>query len=348
MPFVAIVGGLWQLEPQPREEARNLARSLGEELAKAGMGLVVYFSHEDSLEPHVVAGYVPAVPDETAGKPIRVRYAQSQRGLVTFPEQGTRGDLFEPAVTGPDWESPFYRSLVDENGVDAVLLMAGYRSTLIAGQIAVARRLPILAIDRFGGSAETIWSELNAAGTHPSASIATPAQLVAYLKRQCDERARLKREAREREQLYLRVTTEARKGMWAGGAFVVLLLTVIFGVAFTPDAGLYPMVMFAALIAAGATGALVRAVIWGGERTAPVTSLVLGSVAGFVVGLAYLIPQFVGAPDVLQPASDVVSSTNKIQFLSALLVAISAGIGFDTVFNRLKKQAEDVPVGPKL
>jgi len=53
-----------------------------------------------------------------------------------------------------------------------------------------------------------------------------------------------------------------------------------------------------------------------------------------------------GAPGVLTPKTVVVSATDKTQFASAMLVAISAGIGFDTVFNRLQKQAQDVAIGP--
>jgi hypothetical protein len=41
-----------------------------------------------------------------------------------------------------------------------VLLVAGGKSTLIAGQIAVARRLPIMAVDEFGGAATEIWRQL--------------------------------------------------------------------------------------------------------------------------------------------------------------------------------------------
>lgn len=64
-------------------------------------------------------------------------------------------------------------------------------------------------------------------------------------------------------------------------------------------------------------------------------------VAGFVVGLAYLIPQWIGAPGVLEVSATVVKATDKIQFVSAVLVAIPAGVGFDTVFTRLKKEAQD-------
>jgi hypothetical protein len=47
----------------------------------------------------------------------------------------------------------------------------------------------------------------------------------------------------------------------------------------------------------------------------------------------------------LVPSTAVVEATNKIQFMSAVLVAISAGVGFDTVFTRLKKQAENQSIG---
>ncbi len=106
------------------------------------------------------------------------------------------------------------------------------------------------------------------------------------------------------------------------------------------------IIMFGGFIAARATGALVRAIIWGTPETASGTSLLLGVVAGFVVGLAYLIPQWVGAPGVLEASATVVQATDKIQFVSAVLVvvAISAGIGFDTVFSRMKEHAEDSPV----
>ena len=121
------------------------------------MGLVVYFSNEESLEPHVVSGYVKALPPGVGAGSIRVRFAESQKNEVKFAEQATRSDLFDPNLfAGNDWEAPFYRSLVDADGVDAVLLMAGARSTLIAGQIALARPLPVLAIDKFNGAAGII------------------------------------------------------------------------------------------------------------------------------------------------------------------------------------------------
>lgn len=42
MPFVAIIGGIWQLPPDVATEARKTAQEIGAALATAGMGLVVF------------------------------------------------------------------------------------------------------------------------------------------------------------------------------------------------------------------------------------------------------------------------------------------------------------------
>ncbi|MFH1279896.1 MAG: hypothetical protein ABIK65_16155 [Candidatus Eisenbacteria bacterium] len=345
-PFVAIVGGFWDLDPSKVNDAKNLAREIGAALAKEGFGLVVYYSDERSLEPHVVSGYESEMPPGTGVGSIRVRFAESQRGQVVFTEQETRPELFEVRIyASQDWEAPFYRSLVDAEGVDGVLLMAGARSTLIAGQIALARPLPVLAIDSFAGSAGVIWTELaRVSKDYPSSSTHSATQLVAWLKRKCVARAERLDEARRMEQDIIKMASQRPKVLWAGAAFVLLLVALFFGVAQPTSPALYPLVMFGGLIASGATGALIRAVIWGAEGTAPLTSCLLGGVAGFVVGLAYLIPQWVGAPGVLDASAAVVGATDKIRFASTVLVAISAGVGFDTVFSRLKKRAEDSPV----
>ena len=160
-PFVSIVGGLWMDKPDAFNAAIGTAREIGAALAKAGMGLVTYFSDQKSLEPHVVSGYVDALAPGAGAGSIRVRFAESQADEVKFPEQAKRGELFK-IVSFPSnqWEAPFYRSLAAAEGVDAVLLLGGQRSTLIAGQIALARKLPILAIDKYGGSAALIRTEL--------------------------------------------------------------------------------------------------------------------------------------------------------------------------------------------
>jgi hypothetical protein len=350
MPFVGIVGGFWILKDDPAllDEARKTAREVGAALAATGLGLVVYFSNDESLEPHVVAGYVKALPPGEGAGSIRVRYAQSQRNIVKFAEHAMRKDVFELNLfPSDDWEAPFYRSLVAADGVDAVLLMAGARSTLIAGQIALGRRLPILAIDRFDGSAGVIRTELAISDKdYPSAATHSINEMVAWLKKKCDTQTEERAQARLRESRYLKVASQTEKAFWSAGAFLALLVTFFFGVGQPPEPRLYAFLTLVGLIAAGAMGAAVRSVIWGAEDTAPLTSLLLGGVAGFVAGLAYLVPQYVGKYGVLDPSETKVGATDKIQFISSVLVAISAGIGFDTVFDRLKERAKDQAVGP--
>lgn len=349
MPFVAIIGGLWMLKEPAATEAKQIAREIGAALANAGMGLVVYWSDAGSLEPYVVEGFAQALRSGSGARSIRVRFAESQRNIVKFKEQGTRPELFEQPqlFPGNDWEAPFYRSLVDADGVDAVLLMAGAKSVLIAGQIALARPLPVLAVDKFGGSAGIIRTELAiGAKDYPSSATHSTAQLVTWLREKCVARAKLQAEAREREKKLLKATSQLEKTAWAGAAFIGLLVAVFFGMAKQPSPEFYPFLTLTGLIAAGATGATIRSLLWGADETAPITSLILGGVAGFVVGLAYLIPQWVGAPGVLAPKAIEVIETGKIQFVSAVLVAISAGVGFDSVFTRLKKQAENQAIGP--
>jgi hypothetical protein len=347
MPFVAVIGGLWQLGPEDAEAAKAKAREIGAALATAGFGLVGYFSNEGSLEPHVVAGYVGSLGERVGA--IRVRYPEGQRGQVRFAEEAVRPDVFEHRLfPGQDWEAPFYRSLAEQDGVDAVLLLAGATSTYIAGQIAVARRLPTLAVDEFGGSAAKIWTQLAAAS--PDGRHSSHARPISFfvddLARQCAAHGEERRKSRLDSERLQALASGRRLAVYASGTFALLLAALFMGLVSTPIPAAYPAVTLVALIAAGATGAIIRAILTKTRESDPLTSLLLGAVAGFAVGLAYLIPQWIGAPGVLDPAGSTVSATDKIQLASAVLVALSAGVGFDAVFNRLKSQAEEPPTRP--
>jgi hypothetical protein len=290
-PFVAVIGGLQKLDPDKVAAAKETGREIGAELAKAGFGLVVYFSRDEDLETHVVAGYVKALNGGPGA--IRVRHAKSQDGLIKFPEQAMRRELFSPDVyPSQDWEAPFYRSLAEKDGVDAVLLLAGATSTLIAGQIASSRRLPILAVDTFGGSAEKIWTQLAQAspdGSYPSWGTFPAATMVKRLRDHCAKQAAERREAARRERVLAAMNAQHRPITYAAGAFLALLITLFLGMVKTPPASVYPVVIFAGLTAAGATGALVRLILADGTEKHPPTSLLLGAIAGIVVGIAYLI-----------------------------------------------------------
>jgi hypothetical protein len=349
--FIAIIGGFFDIkknDPAKFGDAKKEATRIGEALAKADLGLVVYFSNEESLEPHVVNGYVKALPSGTAHKSIRVRFAESQKNVVRFAEQATHPDLFDRNIfPGNDWEAPFYRSLVDADGVDAVLLMAGARSTLIAGQIAVARPMPVLAVVACGGSAAINSTELaTTRRDYPSSATHSIEDMVAWLKNECATRKQQIEKVVRAEKHYSELTSQQRKIVWAVGVVLAFIAAIGVGITGSTSPKWYPLVMLAGLVAAGATGAIVRSVFWGADHGAPLTSVVLGIVAGLVVGIAYLVPQWVGAPGVLAPSAASVEATDKIQFVSAVLVSVTAGIGFDTVFTRMKKEAETHGVGP--
>lgn len=87
-PFAAIIGGFHEIEENNRIEAKQTATELGCALAAAGFNLVVYSSDPESLEPHVVSGYV-ASPEATNGK-IIIRYSSTQRRQIAFAEVDVR------------------------------------------------------------------------------------------------------------------------------------------------------------------------------------------------------------------------------------------------------------------
>jgi hypothetical protein len=349
IPFVAVIGGFRDLDATQAAAAKDVGKQLGAELAKSNFGLVVYFSDDASLEPHVVTGYAGALKQDRPGA-IRVRFAESQKGKVVFPEQNQPqlGKLFTMRLfPSQDWEAPFYRSLAEEDGVDAVLLVAGGSSTLNAGQIAIGRRLPVLAVDKFGGSAAKIWSSLAQASTgndYPSWETTPLSDLVKQLKEKCDAAVKRRQEARRLQLIYAALASQQRQTRFAVGAFLALLAALFFAMLYTLSSA-YPLIFFLGLVAAGATGALAGTVLWGPGANDAWASLLLGGVAGLVVGLTYLLPQLVGAPDMLTPTDAKGAGVAHVQFISAILVAITAGVGFDTVFSRLRERANEVQVG---
>jgi hypothetical protein len=146
-------------------------------------------------------------------------------------------------------------------------------------------------------------------GKHPSWGTRSAEDFVKQLKQECEEAATRRKEARRREQLLTNMIAQRQKRHYAAGAFVVLLAVLLLGIVYTRPPSAWPFVMFAGLVSAGATGALIRMVLWEPGETDARRSLLLGSVAGLVVGLAYLIPQWVGAPEVLAPKADTAVTT---------------------------------------
>lgn len=354
-PRVAIIGGFYKLDeedPSEGQKARQFAVELGRELAEQGFNLVVYYSDEKSLETHVIKGFVPNVSASEPKTRIDVRYSEGQRGRVKFEEQKETNskNLFkENLFPGANWEAPFYRSLAERDQVDAVLLVAGGASTLNAGHIAIGRGLPLLAIDRFPGSAQILRSELATRdGDYPSAELLSFRDLISWLKEQeANEYARIAMEQGLVER-YNRLTSQKRTSRWMAVSLFLLisLLAVGFIVELSPDA--FIPLMFATLCAAGATGAILRGLVASTQLTIePKTACLLGIAAGFIVGIAYLVPQFIGAPQLIEPGASTIRSADRILLLSVSLIALIAGIGLDSVFKRVIQEADTTSINIK-
>jgi hypothetical protein len=291
-PFVAIMGGFWQVDSKHATEAKMAAKAIGIELAKAGFGLVVYNSDDASLEPHVVEGYVSA-RSEGKGK-IRVRCSKSQTKDVNFKEDQGDG-LFEyQDFTQPDWQVPFFRSLAEDGSVDGVVLMAGAQTVLIAGYIALARRLPILAVDQYGGSAEKIWNELAQHNPEVKAWNRRPAaDFIQDLKQRCDRHISEREAQRKREAALEAMSSERLKTILLFAVSAALAACVVIGIAWTPHPATYLQVMLIGLVVAGASGSMIGGVRWGFTDSTPARSLVMGALVGLLVGVAYFIPLWV-------------------------------------------------------
>lgn len=161
---IAIIGSVDQTrtdyDPILRNtaEASGAARALGKELARAKHRVLVFSSDSSFVEADVVAGYVAS--GEALPKSIVILYPRDRDPNVhgEFPEQRTHPEIFYPKTDPhPRWEASYYQSLPDVKGI---LLIGGGRATLIMGLMALAHRMPVVALSCFGGNAEEIWAML--------------------------------------------------------------------------------------------------------------------------------------------------------------------------------------------
>jgi hypothetical protein len=157
-PKIAIIGSadptrnITHQNPAPRfpyeppvdtELARQMANSIGAEIAKRGCRLLVYDSDNKFIEGEAVSGFVKAAKG-TPGS-IVVRQPQTREPKL-FPEEADQPELFERRVDTTDqWEVSFYRSIADD--ADGVVLIGGASSVLITGQVAIGARVPMVALD---------------------------------------------------------------------------------------------------------------------------------------------------------------------------------------------------------
>jgi len=339
-PVVAIVGSAdsnraTQLSLRDADRAPDACEALGRELAAQGLDIIVYSSDPGFIEAAVVRGYA-AFESRTPGS-IQVRLplgAETSR----FSEARDRPELFDHRPdASQDWEVSFYRSLVETDGV---LLLGGGRSTYVTGLIALAFRIPVVAVASFGGHAARVWQtldrmrndaepeEIKRMGGEWRDELAAP--LVASLVAQRQRRA-AKEESARRE-----ASRDARRAFSSLLIGAVLLLLALGAIPLSSSwelgSGRALALLIGAPLLAATAGAIVRHSFDGGRewfRTA-----ILGMAAGAIASLLFIAAQLLTTPDILESAD-----ARRLLFF-VVPVGFVAGLTFDDVYRKLR--AEDV------
>jgi hypothetical protein len=314
----------------PIPESKEIARLIGNELAKRGRGLVVYDA--GFIEADVVAGYVAANPKvDQSEAAILIR--QPQDGKFTpFNEESSHPTLFERRAdkTG-QWEVSFYRSLADSDGL---ILLGGAYSTSIAGQVAIGARIPILAVERTGGSARTVWKTIAPGIDLPTIAehalmAREPSQTIVSGWIDALETQRRRRYAVETGPIL-------RHAAFASVLFVLAMIAALASNLAPKDA--FPeyvrnALFFGSTLLAGAAGASIRMVFERRYGSGPLVppaigiTVALGMMAGALAGLLYFVTQ----PGTLALAGDA-----GLRLVSIVVVVSTiAGLTVEAIFRKL-------------
>jgi len=357
---IAAIAGSARLEIVGNEENEKAARQacyeIGQELAKAGWRIAVYGDDKTYIEADVVAGFADAGVAESHS--IICYYPQ--RASVHFQEMEKYKDkeYFDEKVDpSSDWEVSFYRSL---SKADGILLLGGGASTLIAGQIALSRDLPIISIARFGGAALKIWQQHlsskpafvddNDVQVMGRWNVNSARECIKSLSDQYKRgQEKSSAEAKELQELKEKAIKwdahvenereDKARTLLAGGFLIIFIIFLIVGLITTPPSWLYSLVTILGLCVAGGMGATMRMVAPGAPVSRKWVAPVLGVTVGLVFSLLYLIPQLIQNSGFLIPSETGITPATRVQYISSLIVAFSAGLGFDFAVEQLLKRS---------
>lgn len=325
-PLIAIVGSA---DPNRTYDplvdtatAQVIARQLGGELARSGCRIVVYHSGTSFIESILVSGFVEASPP--AAGSIIVRQPQSQ-SAVLFPGERENPRLFDRHLdTSDDWEVSFYRSLADADGI---VLIGGGQSTVIAGQVAIGSRIPLLALAASGGAAQRVWKTL-APGVdlptreehfvmgQPWTDVSAGACLNVLL-------------AQRRRRHAVESAPTLRHALIAGALFVASIAIALK----SAPADQRTWFLYLATLLGGGAGAAIRTVFERRYGMSPlvapslVVTLALGMIAGGLAGMLYL-----GA----QPGAINLAGEGALRLVSFVtIVSVIGGLTAEAVYRKL-------------
>jgi len=319
-----------QSPPIDVQKARDAAAFIGTALAKRGHGLVVYDAKY--IEADVVTAYVAAGPKmPERGSPIVVRQSPTPTN-VRFAEEQTSPAMFDRVFDpSAQWEVSFYRSLANADGV---VLIGGGNTTLIAGQVAIGARIPVLPLLRTGGAAASVWQTI-APGVDlplgPETARMADEPSAANAERWVDVI-----ESQSKRRYAVESGPIVRHAVIAAVLFVLALLFA-FGGQLVPgtSAQAWPIaVLFIGTLFAGVAGAAVRMVFerrYGSGPLVPpsmAVTIALGLMSGALAGMLYIVAQ----PGDIKVTPD----TAGLRLVSlVLVVATVGGLTAEAVFRKL-------------
>jgi hypothetical protein len=338
-PLIAFVGSVnpeREYKPPLRDTvmAEEACEELGAALAKAGCDLLLFSSKAHYVEATAFRGYA------ASGVDGRVIVRPPQHATVEF--ETPPGSSIEVRVehdSSGEWELPYYRSLLD---CDGLVIVGGGQASRVAGLFALLHEVPVLPVAGFGGGAAQVRANLNLLrndatddelqllGRPWTAGLST--ELVAVL---------LAQRERRRERL-VEQTRGLARSRWANRsalaitAVALIVSWLAFPFAGTGSAGSTRGLLFLTVVPmiAAVAGALLR----NSYRTEPWGwSALSGLAAGFLTVFLYLLGQIASVPDLFEQ----MNAQRLLLFLAPL--GFISGFTFDRVLERVLKGQTKVP-----
>ncbi|MFF5182132.1 hypothetical protein ACFY2Q_29345 [Micromonospora sp. NPDC000316] len=303
---------------------------IGRELARAGCDLLVFSSADDYIEKDVVRGYLAALrPQDEAAVVVKAPFDQVTRFEV--PPHHAHVLRIEPDPAA-EWEMSYYRAVLEADGL---VVVGGGRAARIAGVLAVARRIPVVALACFGGSALSVWRYLdryhNDASAEAISRMAAPwnddtaEYLVGSLMDQRSQALEIERAAQRNESRPRMARTI--NGVVAVIAIAVAALTVIlvYGTGTTLTAVAY---LVGGSLLMAAAGALIN------DASADEPNLPWAVARGLGAGtLASML--YVGSQTLVNTDQMDAEAIRRLAWL-LLPLGLTAGYTVDNVFARLR------------
>jgi hypothetical protein len=314
---------------------QDMAKKLGDALARAGYGLIVYSASPGLIERYVVNGFVAS--GKAKPRSIIVFSPFGSTKAAAFVEREKHDELFDIRQdNNTGWEVSFFRSL---SRTDGVVMIGGGQSTLITGVLALTYRIPLLALSAYGGNASKVWASLVAGRDlptqeqiHAMADLATPEVIKKWLQSLEAQFAAKKAEQREQAHTWPAVTALFVLIFWVSALPLGFLLVPTVGNGNVAPSGwhgtLFLFLLFLSPLLAGGSGATIRTLLPAGARTATPTlrTGVLGVAAGALASLLYILGQLVGNP----------YPYNFVVLAFSVVFGFIAGFTSDSVFKKLE------------